>query len=104
MVTKRVNAVRRTPGAALWQRNYYERIIRNEDELRQIREYAASNPVHWAIDRENEERTGEAEIYRWLYGKKWTPSGPRGVPRDASCPGLPRQGRRHTGGPGGGEL
>ncbi len=37
----------------LWQRNYYERIIRNEDELSRIREYILENPVNWDEDRYN---------------------------------------------------
>ncbi len=37
----------------LWQRNYYERIIRNENELNQIRQYIHHNPVKWDIDAEN---------------------------------------------------
>jgi len=39
--------------ARLWQRNYYERVIRNEDELTRIRQYIADNPAQWAHDREN---------------------------------------------------
>jgi REP element-mobilizing transposase RayT len=38
-----------------WQRNYYERVIRNEAELHAIREYIADNPRQWAMDRENPE-------------------------------------------------
>ncbi|HLP62304.1 MAG TPA: transposase [Candidatus Deferrimicrobium sp.] len=34
----------------LWQRNYYEHIIRNENELFQIREYVDNNPANWEID------------------------------------------------------
>lgn len=37
----------------LWQRNYYEHVIRNEDSLARIREYIANNPLRWALDREN---------------------------------------------------
>ncbi len=37
----------------LWQRNYYERVIRNHDELQRIREYVVNNPQKWAVDREN---------------------------------------------------
>lgn len=37
----------------LWQRNYHEHIIRNEDELSRIREYIVNNPLQWAVDREN---------------------------------------------------
>jgi putative transposase len=44
--------------ARLWQRNYYEHVIRNERELDKIREYIATNPLRWALDRENPQRTG----------------------------------------------
>ena len=37
----------------LWQRNYYEHIIRNEDVLNRIREYINCNPQNWATDEEN---------------------------------------------------
>jgi REP element-mobilizing transposase RayT len=37
----------------LWQRNYYEHIIRNEDDLEAIREYIINNPIRWADDEEN---------------------------------------------------
>jgi REP element-mobilizing transposase RayT len=52
-VTKRINEIRNTPGVKLWQRNYYEHIIRNDDELNRIREYIANNPMKWEMDREN---------------------------------------------------
>ena len=34
----------------LWQRNYWEHIIRNKPELNRIREYIQNNPVQWALD------------------------------------------------------
>ncbi|GIV10512.1 MAG: hypothetical protein KatS3mg020_0003 [Fimbriimonadales bacterium] len=37
----------------LWQRNYYERIIRNREEWESIRHYILINPQHWAEDPEN---------------------------------------------------
>jgi len=37
----------------LWQRNYYEHIIRDEESLNCIRQYIADNPAQWALDREN---------------------------------------------------
>ncbi|HQF61561.1 MAG TPA: hypothetical protein PLT26_03595 [Anaerolineaceae bacterium] len=37
----------------LWQRNYYDRIIRTEDELRRARGYIQNNPLQWALDSEN---------------------------------------------------
>lgn len=35
-----MNAVRNTPGKPVWQRNYYEHVIRNEMDLNRIRKYA----------------------------------------------------------------
>jgi REP-associated tyrosine transposase len=37
----------------LWQRNYYERIVRDENELNDIRKYIMDNPRKWDLDREN---------------------------------------------------
>ncbi len=37
----------------LWQRNYYEHIIRNEDELDKIRQYIQNNPLKWDLDENN---------------------------------------------------
>jgi putative transposase len=37
----------------LWQRNYYEHIIRNEKSLARIREYILNNPMRWSFDPEN---------------------------------------------------
>jgi REP element-mobilizing transposase RayT len=52
-VSKRINELRGTPGAVVWQRNYYEHVIRNEHNLQQVREYIANNPAKWELDREN---------------------------------------------------
>lgn len=57
---KRINELRRLPGVPVWQRNYYERVIRNDRELEGIREYIATNPLKWALDRENPERSGRS--------------------------------------------
>ncbi|GAA5002912.1 transposase [Pseudoluteimonas lycopersici] len=51
--TKRINALRGTPGTPVWQRNYHEHIIRNEGSLDRIRQYILDNPAQWATDREN---------------------------------------------------
>ena len=37
----------------LWQKNYYDHIIRNEEELSEIREYILNNPLKWIFDEEN---------------------------------------------------
>jgi REP-associated tyrosine transposase len=36
-----------------WQRNYYERIVRDEDELSRVRQYIRDNPEKWAYDKNN---------------------------------------------------
>lgn len=51
--TTRINAMRDTPGAPLWQRNYYEHVIRDDDALHRIRDYIVNNPAQWALDREH---------------------------------------------------
>lgn len=40
----------------LWQRNYYEHVIRSETSLQAIREYIVNNPIQWHLDEENPER------------------------------------------------
>ncbi len=40
-----------------WQRNYYEHIIRNVQELNRIREYIMNNPLQWELDNENPKNT-----------------------------------------------
>lgn len=49
--SKRINQIGDTAGAQWWQRNYYERVIRNESELQRIREYIANNPANWENDK-----------------------------------------------------
>lgn len=51
--TKQINIIRNNPGCPVWQRNYYERVIRNEDELSRAREYVINNPMKWELDKEN---------------------------------------------------
>jgi len=53
IITKRINEFRKIPGSSVWQRNYYDHIIRNENELHQTREYIVNNPAKWEYDREN---------------------------------------------------
>jgi REP element-mobilizing transposase RayT len=53
LTARRINQLRRTSGDKVWQRGYYDRIIRNERELDAIREYIQNNPQRWAEDRDN---------------------------------------------------
>ena len=50
---KYINRLRGAMGYPLWQRNYYEHVIRNENELYRITEYIQNNPLKWDLDREN---------------------------------------------------
>jgi putative transposase len=51
--TRSGNRMRNKPGCSVWQRNYYERVIRNERELSTVREYIVNNPMKWALDKDN---------------------------------------------------
>jgi len=50
--TRRINRVNRTPGRTIWQRNYYEHIIRSQKSLDAIRQYIEINPTGWLEDPE----------------------------------------------------
>jgi hypothetical protein len=49
-VTKQINVIRNTPGIPVWQRNYYEHIIRNDEAYIRISEYIKNNPQNWKGD------------------------------------------------------
>lgn len=53
VTTRLINNQRRITGTAVWQRNYYEHIIRSFKELMRISDYIANNPRDWAEDPEN---------------------------------------------------
>jgi putative transposase len=52
-VSYRINLIRGTDGVPVWQRNYYEHIIRNETDLQNKTDYIESNPLLWDEDDEN---------------------------------------------------
>jgi len=56
IVTKRINGLQNVSGRPIWQRNYYEHIIRNEPEMDRITRYIESNPLRWMEDNENPNR------------------------------------------------
>lgn len=49
-VSKQINLLKGNSGKSFWQRNYYERIIRNDKELYNIRRYIELNPLKWELD------------------------------------------------------
>ena len=50
VTTKRINQLRGRTGVPVWQRNFYERVIRNDAEINRIREYIRINPAAWNDD------------------------------------------------------
>jgi putative transposase len=72
---RRINRIRKTPGMPVWQRNYYEHIIRTERALSAIRGYIIDNPARWRLDRYNTGANGPdpfaADLWRLL--KEETP-------------------------------
>jgi len=52
-VTVRVNQIRGTPGEPVWQRNYYEHIIRDGREFGTMQRYIYENPMLWSKDSYN---------------------------------------------------
>jgi putative transposase len=50
----------------IWQRGFYDHVIRDEHGLQCIREYIANNPARWSLDKENSARTGLSPFYAWL--------------------------------------
>jgi REP element-mobilizing transposase RayT len=56
IVTRKVHALPKTHIQEVWQRNYWERIIRNERELHAFRKYIVYNPARWEMDSLNHNR------------------------------------------------
>jgi REP element-mobilizing transposase RayT len=63
---RRINECRGTPGLSVWQRNYFEHIIRDERALERIREYIISNPERWFGDENNLEQESMRELSSWI--------------------------------------
>jgi putative transposase len=59
-----INKYRRLTGVSVWQRGYYEHIIRSEESLHRIREYIINNPENW----EKGDELHPDRICKW-YGK-----------------------------------
>lgn len=53
LVNKKINIRRNTAGKPIWQRNYYEHVIRSEKEFYKISKYILDNPNNWQEDADN---------------------------------------------------
>jgi REP element-mobilizing transposase RayT len=49
--SRRINEQHGALGSRVWQRNYWERVIRNDEELFRFREYIQNNPMQWELDK-----------------------------------------------------
>ncbi|MBN1813901.1 MAG: transposase [Anaerolineae bacterium] len=65
--TKRINQQRSTPGIRIWQRNYFEHVVRNERTFDAIRRYIENNPLGWELDRYNPAVSGPDPDARALW-------------------------------------
>ncbi len=50
-VTKRINQTPATPGVPVWQRNYWDHVIRDEQSYHDIAAYIVNNPTKWETDK-----------------------------------------------------
>jgi len=86
--TRQINGMRGVPGTPVWQRNYYEHVIRNDRELDRIREYIATNPLKWALDQENPQRTGSSPAEDALFDLDPAPQGHTQQGHGMPCPNM----------------
>jgi len=49
---KRINLLRGTSGKPVWQRNYYDKILREDRDCNELIEYILTNPLRWGIDKD----------------------------------------------------
>jgi REP element-mobilizing transposase RayT len=50
-----INLMRKAPGHPIWQRNYFEHIVRDDKNLSNARDYIANNPFKWLSEKDNPE-------------------------------------------------
>jgi hypothetical protein len=60
-VTKRLWKIPSLAGTPIWQRNFYEHIIRDERDMQAKWDYIEGNPILWNEDDENPHKTGAPE-------------------------------------------
>lgn len=50
--SKMINQIRNSPGVAVWQRGYFDRILRDDTDYDELSEYIFTNPQRWGIDKD----------------------------------------------------
>lgn len=64
--TRQINGARQTPRAKVWQRSFYDHVIRDDDSLNRVRSYIETNPLRWHLDRENLAARARDDFDVWL--------------------------------------
>jgi hypothetical protein len=67
---KRINELRETPSVPVWQRNYYEHVVRDERSFGRIEEYIQTNALRWEMDKENPSFKAVDEFDTWMNSVK----------------------------------
>ena len=67
--TTKMNRIDGTPKRKLWQRNYWEHIIRNENEYHRIAQYILDNPQKWVMDKLNNGTGNQVMESPAMYGR-----------------------------------
>ena len=72
-VTRKINnkcRIKKIPEIKIWQRSFYDRIIRNEKEFCNIQQYIFENPIRWQYDIENTDNNiSDTEYYNNIFNK-----------------------------------
>jgi REP element-mobilizing transposase RayT len=66
LTAKEINSMRGAAGRPVWQRGYFEQVVRSESSLERIRLYIANNPARWACDRDNPQALRPEPQDAWL--------------------------------------
>ena len=66
-VTKRIKPLCESPHPAVWQRNYYESIVRDERHLNNIRRYIVNNPQKWHDNPKNKDKVSQDIVIDFLF-------------------------------------
>jgi REP element-mobilizing transposase RayT len=61
----KINSVRGATGNPVWQRNYFERVVRDGKEMEKVQRYVLENPARWEFDRENPDVKKPEILHLW---------------------------------------
>lgn len=53
ITTRQIHRIAASAGRPVWQRGYYEHVVRDDSELERVRTYIRNNPARWRTDAEN---------------------------------------------------